>query len=59
MEILNFYQFGSIISYAFIHGEDDIKAAAQADEAVAAALAGMNIVKVIVIKGKIVNFVVK
>ena len=39
--------------------EETIKAAAAADETVAAALKGMNVVKVIVIKGKIVNFVVK
>ena len=39
--------------------EEAIKAAAAADATVAAALNGMNVVKVIVIKGKIVNFVVK
>jgi len=48
-----------VVAVAADASEDDIKAAAQADEAVAAALQGMNIVKVIVIRGKIVNFVVK
>ena len=48
-----------VVAVAADASEDDIKAKAQADEAVAAALAGMNIVKVIVIRGKIVNFVVK
>ncbi len=48
-----------VVAVAADASEDDIKAAAQADEAVAAALEGMNIVKVIVIRGKIVNFVVK
>ncbi|MBQ2819783.1 MAG: leucine--tRNA ligase [Clostridia bacterium] len=48
-----------VVAVAADASEDDIKATAQADEAVAAALQGMNIVKVIVIRGKIVNFVVK
>ena len=48
-----------VVAVAADASEDDIKAAATADEAVSAALAGMNIVKVIVIRGKIVNFVVK
>ena len=48
-----------VVAVAADADEDAIKAAAAADETVAAALNGMNIVKVIVIKGKIVNFVVK
>ena len=39
--------------------EDTAKAAALADEKVAAAVEGKNIVKVIVIRGKIINIVVK
>ena len=39
--------------------EDEIRAAALADDKVKAATAGMQIVKSIVIKNKIVNFVVK
>ncbi|MBR5902865.1 MAG: class I tRNA ligase family protein, partial [Clostridia bacterium] len=48
-----------VVAVAADADEDAIKAAAAADATVAAALNGMNIVKVIVIKGKIVNFVVK
>ena len=48
-----------VVAVAADASEEDIKAIAQADEAVSAALSGMNIVKVIVIRGKIVNFVVK
>ncbi len=48
-----------VVAVAADADEDAIKAAAAADETVAAALKGMNVVKVIVIKGKIVNFVVK
>ena len=48
-----------VVAIAADASEEDIKAAAMADEAVSVALAGMNIVKVIVIRGKIVNFVVK
>ena len=48
-----------VVAVAADADEDTIKAAAAADATVAAALNGMNIVKVIVIKGKIVNFVVK
>jgi len=48
-----------VVAVAADADEEAIKAAAAADETVAAALKGMNIVKVIVIKGKIVNFVVK
>ena len=48
-----------VVAVAADADEDAIKAAAAADATVAAALNGMNVVKVIVIKGKIVNFVVK
>ena len=48
-----------VVAVAADADEETIKAAAAADETVAAALKGMNVVKVIVIKGKIVNFVVK
>ena len=39
--------------------EEGIKAAALADEAIVAATEGKTIVKVIVIKGRLVNIVVK
>ena len=39
--------------------EEGIKAAALADENIVAATEGKNIVKVIVIKGRLVNIVVK
>ena len=48
-----------VVAVAADADEEAIKAAAAADTTVAAALNGMNVVKVIVIKGKIVNFVVK
>ena len=48
-----------VVAVAADADEETIKAAAAADATVAAALNGMNVVKVIVIKGKIVNFVVK
>jgi len=49
----------SIIAIPAGASEDEIRAAALADDKVKAATAGMQIVKSIVIKNKIVNFVVK
>jgi len=49
----------SVIKIATESDEEAIKAAAMADEKVAARLAGKTIVKTIVVRGKLVNFVVK
>jgi leucyl-tRNA synthetase len=49
----------SVIKVAAESDEESIKAAALADEKVAAKIAGKTIVKTIVVKGKLVNLVVK
>jgi leucyl-tRNA synthetase len=48
-----------VITVAADADEETIKAAARADEKVAARLAGKSLVKAIVVKGKLVNLVVK
>ena len=52
-------KLANVIKIAAESGEEAIKAAAMADEKVAARLAGKTIVKSIVVCGKLVNFVVK
>jgi leucyl-tRNA synthetase len=49
----------SVIRIAAESDEESMKAPAMADEKVGARLAGKTIVKVIVVRGKLVNFVVK
>ena len=49
----------NVIKIAAESDEEAMRAAAMADEKVAARLAGKTIVKVIVVRGKLVNFVVK
>jgi leucyl-tRNA synthetase len=49
----------TVIKLAADADEEAIKAAALADEKVAARVAGKTIVKTIVVKGKLVNLVVK
>ena len=49
----------SVITVAAEAGEEEIREAALADAKIQAALCGMQVVKAIVIKKKIVNFVVK
>jgi len=49
----------SVVTVAADADEETIKAAAMADEKVAARVVGKTIVKTIVIKGKLVNLVVK
>jgi leucyl-tRNA synthetase len=49
----------SVLKFPVGLAEDAIKAAAQQDEKVAARIAGKNVVKVIMVPGKLVNLVVK
>jgi leucyl-tRNA synthetase len=49
----------TVVKVAAEADEETIKAAALADEKVAARIAGKTIVKTIVVKGKLVNLVVK
>ncbi len=49
----------SVVKLPADAGEDAAREAALADEKVAAALAGKNVVKIIVIRGKIINIVAK
>jgi len=49
----------NVIKIAAESDEEAIKTAAMADEKVTARLAGKTIVKSIVVRGKLVNFVVK
>ena len=52
-------KLANIIRVAAESDDEALKAAALADEKVAARIAGKAIVKVIVVKGKLVNIVVK
>jgi leucyl-tRNA synthetase len=49
----------SVLKFPVGLAEDAIKAAAQADEKVASRVAGKNVVKIIMVPGKLVNLVVK
>jgi leucyl-tRNA synthetase len=49
----------TVVKVAADVDEETIKAAALADEKVAGRIAGKTVVKVIVVKGKLVNLVVK